>query len=357
MSAYRPKIKNSVSVAAIIGFVVLALYFMFFGNLAEIGGVIGKTSIPLYALAFICVIGGITFNALTWYKILGKLSVKTTFRRVFSLSWVGIFVDAIIPGGWTGDIFKGYLLSKDKEVDGPKTAASIIVKNVFETFLSLGALIVGVILLALNFSLNSQVILAVGITMTLLSLPAILILYLSLNAATSERVLRLVRKLVVIIKGKHDNSSDMEMKLKASLIDFHEGMMMLKTNPKEMLQPLVFQAIAWAFDILTLFIIFASIGYIVSPDKIIITNTIAVNLQVQGFALAGVAPVLTSTLYNSLGIETLVSMSSSLLTLFPMFWFKVIIAFFAFQVIVFNRAIPFFTEKSANLSPNQPILQ
>ncbi len=55
--------------------------------------------------------------------------------------------------------------------------------------------------------------------------------------------------------------------------------MMLKTNPKKMFQPLIFQSISWIFSILTLFLIFASIGYIISPDKIVITNSITSNFS------------------------------------------------------------------------------
>jgi glycosyltransferase 2 family protein len=345
MFADKPKFKNWVAIAAICSFVVFALYFFSYGDLGQIIGVIGKVSVPLYILAFVCVLGSATFNALTWHQILGKLSIKTRFRRIFALSWVGTFVDAIIPGGWTGDIFKAYLLSRDKGVDGAITAASIVVKKVFETFVSLAALIAGIILLTFSFSLNSQVITAIGVTMVLLSLPMVLILYLSINLDANKKLVRFICKLSRFTKWNPQAKSGLESKLQNAITDFHKGMMTLKTNPKAMIQPVIYQTIAWGFDILTLFIIFASIGYIVSPDKILITNTIAVNLQAQGFALAGVAPIISSALYSTLGIKTLIGLSSSVLTTFPTFWFKVILAFCFFQVIVLNRSLPSIANK------------
>jgi uncharacterized protein (TIRG00374 family) len=342
----RPQFKSWVTASSLLGFGALILYMYFFGNLNLIASAIAKTNIAIYILTFVCVLGSAVFNSLAWKEILKKLSVTTTFRRVFTLSWVGTFVDAIVPGGWSGDIFKGYLFAKDKAADGPKTAASIIIKNIFELIITLAALITGTVLLAINYSLDSGVIIAVGTMMVLLSLPLIVILYISLNAGRSKRLLGLAHRFMRLIKGKQADTSDADSKLKSTLNDFHDGIMIMKTNIKGMLKPALYQTAAWVFDILTLFLIFASIGYIISPDKIIITNEIVVNLQVQGFAMAGFAQVASSTLYTILGITPLISMTSSLLAAFPTFWFKIAVSFVIFQVIVFERALPFMSKTS-----------
>jgi uncharacterized protein (TIRG00374 family) len=353
--AEKLKFKKWVFIATILSFVVLGVYLYLFSNIGEIVNVVKKTNLSIYTLAFLCVVASIIFNTLTWHKILDKLSIKTTFRRVFTLSWVGMFVDAIIPGGWTGDIFKAYMLSQDEGVDGLKAGASIVVKKVFETFASLVALVIGLTLLAFNFTLSNPIFLAIGLTMVLLSLPIVVILFLSLNLRVRQSVIKLAGKVYTLIKGKQDPEV-IESKLKKSIEDFHDGVIIFKTNPKGMIQPLIFQMIAWSFDVLTLFVIFASLGYIVGPDKIIITNTIAVTLQAQGFAFAGIAMLLSSTVYSVLGIQSLVSISSSLLTAFPTFWFKVIISFIAFQMLVFNRGFPSLTPKALKLNPKPPTL-
>ena len=345
----REKLKKYVSVSFLIGFFAFVLYILFFSNLRSIADVIGKTSITVYTLAFICVLGGVIFDALTWHQILGRLSVKTSFRRVFTLSWVGIFVDAIVPSGWSGDVFKAYLLSKDRGVDGSKTAASIVVKKVFELLTTLVALFFGLALLVSNYSLSNDVLIVIGVMMVVISLPSVLILYLSVSANTSQAVFRLLRRFSTLVRGKKFDTPEFENKLKKSIGEFHDGIMMLKTNPKKMFQPLVFQSISWMFNILTLFLIFASIGYIISPDKIIITNSITSSFQTQGFAAAGFLPIISSLLYRMLGTASLVSVTSSLLASFPTFWFRVIISFAVFQVIVFDRAVPFLRSETEDM--------
>jgi uncharacterized protein (TIRG00374 family) len=346
----REKLKKYVSVSFLIGFSAFVLYLLFFSNLPSIISVMGKTSITVYSLAFLCVLFGVVFDALTWHQILGKLSVKTTFRRVFTLSWVGIFVDAIVPSGWSGDVFKAFLLSKDNGVDGSKTAASIVVKKVLELLMTLAALFFGLAFLVLNYSLDNETVIVIGIMMGLISLPLVLILYLSVSAKTSQVVFRLMRRLSTLIRGKNSATPEFENKLKKSIGEFHDGIMMLKTNPKKMFQPMIFQVVSWMFGILALFLIFASIGYIISPDKIIITNSITANIQTQGFALAGFLPIISSLLYRMLGTASLVSVTSSLLASFPTFWFKVIISFAVFQSIVFDRTIPFLKPKPESMN-------
>jgi uncharacterized protein (TIRG00374 family) len=59
----------------------------------------------------------------------------------------GVFVDNLIPGGWSGDLFKAYLLNKDPTVESGKAVASVVAKNMYETIFNLGNMIFGIILL------------------------------------------------------------------------------------------------------------------------------------------------------------------------------------------------------------------
>ena len=127
--------------------------------------IISGVSVPIYFLVFLCFIGEAVFNSLAWKATLDNVSVKTTFKRVFYLGWVGAFLDCIIVGGWSGDIFMTYLLGKDEGVDVVKVAASVIVKDVLELLVTILSLIIGMILLILNYSVNTLVLTAIGITM------------------------------------------------------------------------------------------------------------------------------------------------------------------------------------------------
>jgi uncharacterized protein (TIRG00374 family) len=333
MSEQKLPLKKWVFVLAPIGFIVLLLSLMGL-DLGTLESVVSQANWGLFLAAIGCVVGAVVFNALTWQSLLKNLKVKVSFRRVFKLSWVGIFVDTLVPGGWSGDIFKSYMLSKDKNVHGAKVAASTVLKNVLELFITLGALISGLVLLTLNYTFEATILLTIGTIMFLIALPLVVTLYLSSNLKAAEKLITGFKRIIARVKGKQADTSGVEGKLRNSLQEFHDGIATLKGNPRGLARPVVLQTFAWAFDVLALFLVFAALGAIVSPDKVVITNTLVVGLQTQGVALAGFAQVVSSSIYTALGIAPVLSVASTLLAGFATFWFKMGVSF-----VVFQRAV------------------
>ena len=328
MLTQKPEFKKWVTLLAALSFVIFILYFLFFTDLAQVVAVIEGVNIPIYLLAFVAVIGGAVFNTLTWKACLESVSVKTTFRRVFNLGWVGAFLDCIIPGGWSGDVFMTYLLSKDKGVDGAKVFASIIIKDVLELAVVLGSLIVGMVLLVLNYSVNSALLIAIGLVLVFLALPLFLIIYLSTNVAVTKRLLQVVVRLVARFRDKPFDSADLESKI----TDFHDGIMSMKNRPRAMVKPIILQTITWLFDIIVLYVVFVALGSMVAVDKVVITNTVVDTIRGQGVALAGFSQIVSSQLYQVLGINLPLAQASSLLAGFANFWFRLVISFVFFQM-------------------------
>ena len=146
----RPEIKKWVSLLAVFGFAVFIIYFFFFTDSREVATIIGGVNIPIYLLVFIFVVVQVVFDRLVWKASLDSVGVETTFKRVFNLGWVGYFLDCLIPGGWSGDVFITYLLGKDKGVNVVKVAAGMIIKDVLELLVVCLSLIIGIALLILN---------------------------------------------------------------------------------------------------------------------------------------------------------------------------------------------------------------
>ena len=347
--AFNRSVKKWVSLSAFIGFAVFLLYLNFFTDITVVASVLVSTNLFIYSMAFIFVLAGVAFNALAWHRLLDTLTIKVNYRLIFNLSWVGIFIDAIIPGGWSGDAFKAYLLSRDPNVVGGKVASSIVIKNVLELLLTLSISVLGLILLALNYTLGGGVLLIVGVIMLLLTAPLIIIIYFSINLDATKKVLRALKRLAAFIRRQPTNMDEFEARIEKPLKDYRAGFTTLRKNTKALIQPIIFQTIAWSFDVLALFFIFVSIGYGVPIDKVIITNTIAANIQTQGIALAGLAQLISLNIYNILLIPSSISGASTLLAGFASFWFKTILAFFAFQTVVFSRCVPPFCMRVGSL--------
>ena len=198
----------------------------------------------------------------------------------------------------------------------------------------------GLILLALNYTIEGGILIAIGTIMALLTVPFIVIIYLSTNLNATKKIFSLFKSLYAYIRRRPANIEEFEKRIGKKLEKYSEGITTLKANPKTLFQTIFLQATAWTFEIVALFVVFASIGYLVSPDKVIITNILAANLQAQGLALAGFAQVVSSSVYTILGISPLYSAASTVLAGFASLWFKMIIGFCAFQFVVFSRCVP-----------------
>ena len=329
--SHRPEIKTWVSLLAVLGFAVFVVYLLFFTDLVEVAVIISGVNVPIYFLAFACILCVVLFNALAWKATLDNVSVKTTFKRVFNLVWVGAFLDCIIPGNWSGDIFMTYLLGRDEGVDVIKVAAAMVIKDILELLVIIVSLIVGMSLLVLNYSIDAFILTAIGITMIFLALPLILIVYLSTNVSVTKRILQFLARIIARIKHKKPSAA-FEQKIAAQIANFHDVIMIIKKKPKSMIKPIVYQTMGWIFNTIALYFVFISLGPIVGLDKVIITNTIVGNVSHQGVALVGFSQIISSSLYQILGISTSMAQATSLLSSFADFWFRFIIAFVFFEM-------------------------
>jgi uncharacterized protein (TIRG00374 family) len=341
----KPKFKKWITLTAVLGFVAFVVYLFLFTDFTEVGGVIAGTNVVIYFLAFVCVIAATVLDALAWKSCITNLSIPTSFRRVFTLSWVGHFVDTLIPGGLAGDAFKTYLLTKDEGVNGAKAAASIIIKDVMELVVVLGSLVIGIFLLAFNYTVSGIVMTAIGITMLMLALPLVLLLYVSINVGASEKLLRAIERILNRVKGKEASSAAFREKVHNQITEFREGVLSIKSNPRGMIKPIIYQSVGWVFEVLSFFFVFVAIGSLIGIDKVVITNSIVTNINGQGVILAGIGQIVASELYTVLGITSGVAVASSLLSGFSSFWFKLVLSFGFFQVAVFERCVPFLCNK------------
>ena len=170
---------------------------------------------------------------------------------------------------------------------------------------------------------------AIGITLVFLALPLFLIIYLSTNVSATKRLLRILVGAIAKIRKKPFDTTDLESKI----TDFHDGIMSIKSNPKAIVKPIVFQTIAWVFEILALYFVFVALGSQIAPDKILITNTVVSTIRDQGVVLAGFSQIVSSQLYGVLGINLSLAQASSLLAGLANFWFRLVISFVFFQTV------------------------
>ena len=330
-----PSIKRWIALTAIVGYAVLIIYLFFFIGFSNIIGALQNVNLSVYLIAIGAVIASITFHALVWFKLLGYLKIKLGFRRTYVLYWLGLFVDNLVPGGWSGDLFKAYLLSREPNIDSGRAVASVVAKNMYEAIFNLGNMVLGLVLLLMNYKLEGAIFIGIGGIMFLLTLPLFILIIISFRPAGAKRAVHLFIATVARLSRNNLNLSKFQGEINKLLDDYHEGMKVLVANRRMLFSPMIYSFFAWGFEILTLYLVFVSLGVFVPPDNVIIVRSIAGNVEAQGYAFAGYAQIVTTALYSALGVLPAVAASVGLLGGVVVFWLKTAIAYVAFHCVVF----------------------
>jgi uncharacterized protein (TIRG00374 family) len=331
-----PSTKKWIILSALIGYVVLLFFLFFFVDIGKLFSVLGTVNLSIYSLALISVVVSITFHTLVWFQLLNSVSIKLGFRRTYVLYWVGVFVDNLIPGGWSGDLFKAYLLSRDPELDSGRAVASVVAKNVYEAIFNLGSMILGLTLLLLNYNLpDNGILFSIAGIMVLLTLPLVILLTVSFKPKGAKRFLSFLIRLLPE-GGKRWNLANLQANMEKAVDDYHEGMQLLLENPRMLFKPMILSFFAWAFEVVTLLLVFASLGQAIPVDKVIIVRAIAGNVESQGYAFAGYAQIITIAIYGALQVPPYLSASVALLGGLVVFWLKTGISYAAFHCTIFS---------------------
>ncbi len=328
--AISQTLKRAIFAAAVLGYAILALYLFYFVGVGDLFAVVRKMNVGIFAFAIASVIISLTFHTLVWLQLLNAVGIKLGFRRSYMLYWVGVFIDNLVPGGWSGDLFKAYLLNKDPNVESGKAVASVVAKNMYEAIFNLANMIVGIMLLMLNYTFEGSLLIAIGGVMMLLTMPLGILLVASFKPNGAQRLVAGLFRVISTIR-KNWNPSNLQSKVEKALGDYHEGMQILLQKPSMLIKPAALSFFAWAFEIITLLFTFASLGQFVPLDKIIIVRSIAGNVEAQGYAFMGYAQIITTQLYNALGVPFLIGASVALLGGTAIFWIKTGISYTAFH--------------------------
>jgi len=330
--AVKPRLTKQLLLFILFGLLLLVVYFYYFVDTGNMASVIQRTSLSIYALAFAAFVTSVLFSSLAWHSLLRNLNIKAKLPRVLLFMWVGMFFDAIVPEpGWSGDLSKAYLLAKSTEQDAGRIGASVIGQKIIVMVVTIVDLILGLVLLSLNYTLSSMVLIFIVGVLFLSTFFLTMILYFSAKPKATKRLLEWLIRGIAFVRRGHWDSTDFQTRAEDTLNRFHEGIRTLSADPKTLLRPVTFSFMSWGFDVSVIFLAFSSLGYAVPVDKVLIVYALTGSLQAMGVSFVGFTEIVMSSAYNVLGILPAVSLFATLLTRGVTLWFKLIVSYGAFQ--------------------------
>ena len=320
----------------LIGLLIFICYLYFFVGIPEMVAIIQRIDLFYYSLAVVVLLLNMLANSLTWHYFLRPLSVNVPFRKTLLFTWIGAFVDLLVPAeSISGDASKAYLMSKDSGENAGKVVASIVSHRILSMVVTLGSLIIGSLsLLILKFKLPMFVLNLILLVTLGIAISVVFIFLLCLKEQLTYKIIdSILRFLAFILRGRLQLDS-LRSKTQKALRAFHQAIEALGRNPRSLVQPVVFSVLAWLLSVLMSFLVFVSLGYTVSLSVLVVVYSLICAIQnVPIGVLAGVGPVdiIMSSLYSLLGVPLDVSASATVLIRLITVWFRILVGFVATQ--------------------------
>ncbi len=325
---FRPNLITIVLIAGLAAFIV---YIVFFVDIAQVAKTLSETNLTIYSLAFIAYMLYTFCSSLVWRGLLDSLMVKITRRKAFLFTWVGLFFDATVPQlGWSAEVSKTYMLSKDSKVESGRVGASVVGQKLVTMTMTTIALSAGLGLLLVRYSLSLIDSLLIGLVLGLSILTLAVIYYVSFKPSATKTLLNWAIKIASVFR-KSWNPQNFRAKAEEMLGSFHAGIGQLRANPKALIQPVVFAVIGFVFEVSVMFIAFAALGKPVPVDAVLIVFTLTGMLQTVGVAFVGFPEFIMSVTLTALNIDPPVAVSVALLTRVVNLWFRLVVSYGALQ--------------------------
>ncbi len=323
--------RNIILLILIAGLVAFAFYFYFFINPTKLEDTLLKTNITVYAGAFVSYFLFTIFSALVWRQLLLNLSVKLRFRKAFLFTLVGLFFEAVVPQlGWSAEISKTYLLSKDSNQDTGIIGASVVGQKIFTLTLTVAALSVGLGLLLSSYSLPFIDTFFISLILALSTLSLFVIYFVSNKPSATKTLLNWAIRLASFFRKKW-NPQNFKIKAEGFLCRFHLGIKELGTNPKALAKPIVYAFLGFIFEIGVMFLSFIALGQSVPVSTVLIVFTLTGTLQTVGVITFGFTEIVMTSIFSFLGVPVFISFSVTLLTRIVTLWFRLIVSYIALQ--------------------------
>lgn len=321
----------------LLGLLAFAVYLVFFVDVNEMMAQIQRADLPLYSFAFVASVLDMAFFALAWHHFLKPLSSKVSFKKAFIYSWVGNFVDIVVPAeSVSNEISRIYLATRDG-VDAGKAVASVVTQRILGMVIAVAALAVGVsemLALRVRFSSLIQSLIFLVAASTAIFLSIILVL-----CFKEDWMRKIVGKAISLAerigRGKW-NLGEWRGKAEKAIKAFYESLRAFRVKPERLILPVTFSAASWIFGILVYYFVLAALGYSMQWVVLIVVYALVMSLKSVPIGVpaeVGVAEILMTTLFYAFGIPLNISAAATVLIRIVTVWFRLIVGFGATQYV------------------------
>jgi len=312
-----------------VGLFIFLLYLYFFVPFGEFSATIQQADPFFYSLAFSVMLLSVVFHSLSWQGLLRILSVRSSFSKAFQFTWVGSFVDLLVPAeSISGDISRVYLMSKESGENAGKVVASVIGQRVLLMVITFSGLVISTIYFAFRYHPPMLVLEFISVIGAGTVVAMILIFYVSRKRQVTDRIVTWIVGLLVRLSRGRWQFEGLKKSAEKMLSSFHDSIDALGVRPSRLALPVSLATIAWLLDLMTAFLVFSALKVQVSFSAIVIVYSIGAAVQTIPLGIpgeVGILDVVMTILYTLLGILPGVSAAATLLIRILTLWLRLLI--------------------------------
>jgi uncharacterized protein (TIRG00374 family) len=322
----------------LLGVFIFVAYLHFFVGIPEIIAMISDVNIFFYVLAVGVLLLNMAINSLTWQSLLWPLRVKVPFRKIFLFTWIGFFVDILVPAeSISGDATKAYLLTKESGENGGKVLASVVSHRILLMVTSTISLIVSfvwlyVLQIEVPILVSSLILLVIFGT----AISLFFVFLFSLKENLAQKLIDVLLRFVTFVTRGRLNINRIRAKAIKALTAFHDSIGILRKNPLSLAPSIFFSVIGWFFSVLLSYLVFVSLGQHVDFAIIVVVHSVSVTIQSIPLGIPGEVGVVDTAmawLFTLLAVESAVAAAATVLIRLLWVWLRIIIGFVAVQWI------------------------
>jgi uncharacterized protein (TIRG00374 family) len=322
----------------LLGVLIFVAYLHFFVGIPEILAIIRHVDVFYYGLAVAVLLLNMAINSLTWQYLLRPLSVKVSFRKNFLFTWIGFFVDLLVPAeSISGDATKAYLMTKESDENGGKVLASVVSHRIMLMVTATVSLIAS---FAWLYVLEIEVpVLVLGLVLLIIAGTVISLFFIflfSLKEKLAQRLIDVSLRFVAFVTRGRLNINRLRATAVKALTAFHDSIDVLRRNPRSLVLPILFSLIGWFFSILLSYLVFVSLGQNVDFTIIVVVHSVSVSIQSIPLGIPGEVGLVDTAmawLFTLLAVESAVAAAATVLIRILWVWLRIGIGFVAVQWI------------------------
>ncbi len=336
-------------VLAVAGFLFFMLYLYFFVGFDSMLEILRKVN-PIeysfyYSLTIAAILISLIFYSMTWHELLRDLSLDLSLRKAFLYSWVGNFVDLVVPlETISGEVTRLYLIRQDVKNDLGKAVASLVYHRIISISTTLIALIASSLYLMIVYNIRLDVILFLSIVTVGTAATIILLLYLSLSEKAAGRIVDLIIRIVSFFVRDKRKLADLEERAMKDLSVFRSAVKFFGKNPRILVKPFTYSYFSWFSQLAIYLLVFYALGVpwifqCIPQMMVVFSITLAVQTIPVGFPV-GLVELVMTYLYNILlSTSPAVNGLATSLIRAVTFWFQVFAGLLIVQWLGIKRVL------------------